>query len=369
MKLAVRPTGETQDDSWNDAFKCKPPSFKYIGWSNTVDMTKVENNIEVRGSFKALPSYNDSSGYFISCEIKVLPGQFHFTKLITFYPRFIIQNQLPLLIEVDPLYDISTPSLNRDKHTLRNNDRLIIYSFRNSAKQFRVKDVEALEWMPESSFLNDGDFDIWCHQNKFDGPLIKVTIQQKASTFFAILSDNSKTPAARIENRSTVQKIVYTFQGQESILPPQTWHSMAFSNLTEDKTLKIFIGSNAKALNVNIFQVRKISKVWNDPKSNAALYSEVYIDGPTHVLSFCDVAQCNADRLDAISSNLLTNISVNLRLRGFGLTICDAEPKELMNITVDEIMLLSLRNSRSISLSVLHVQVSIIILHNISSAM
>ena len=104
--------------------------------------------------------------------------------------------------------------------------------FGSSSKNFRAKDETAGEWMPEISFLSNGSFDVWCHEKKIDGPLVKVIVQPKANTSFAILSDNSTTPAARIENRSTVHKLIYTFQGEESILPPLTCHSIACSSLT-----------------------------------------------------------------------------------------------------------------------------------------
>ena len=121
MKLSVRPIGETANDEWNDAFKCVP-SFKHTGWSNSIDINNVGSNVEVKGTFKPLQTYNDGSGYFISCEIMVLPGQFYLTKLITFYPRFIIQNglSLSLNIETDPLL-----SSDQGKHLLQKNDRLV----------------------------------------------------------------------------------------------------------------------------------------------------------------------------------------------------------------------------------------------------
>ena len=228
--------------------------------------------------------------------------------------------------------------------------------FGSSSKNFRAKDETAGEWMPEISFLSNGSFDVWCHKKKMDGPLVKVIVQLKANTLFAILSDNSTTPAACIENRSTVHKLIYTFQGNESILPPLTCHSIACSRLTEDRPLEIFIGSKSKPLSVNIFQIKQLGKVWSDPYSDAALYSEIYIDGFTHVLSFCDTDHCNADRLNTISTKFLRDISINLRFRGFALTICDAR-KELMNITIDEIRLLSSNDTTMIALSILHVQV------------
>lgn len=372
-KLSIRPVDivPEEEDHWNQDLGVNVrkyvPDFSSTGWSSYLEVHQVGVNIEVKGS-----------GYVLSCEVSVLPSQFRHTKVVTLYPRYVVKNRLEQALQVTPVmidkHGLAKLSSNEDRlmAQLEKNDALIVYKFEGSAKAsaaIRARDTTMTvdidgakmgDWMPNVPLGSNSSYDAWAQSPMGDGPLVRTTVQHIGNTIFANMTDNSKVPAFRLENRSALHSLRYiqvgVVRGEESILLPLTWHSFAWQNpLKEEPRLKIYIGNNRKPLTVDILQVFRHGKISPDG-GKTALYGEVYIDGPTRVLAFSDVEKYNIDRMGD-SSDLLSDLSIDVGLHGFGLTIVDSQPKEIMNITAEEIHLYSKPNSRAISFSVHHVQI------------
>lgn len=143
----------------------------------------------------------------------------------------------------------------------------------------------------------------------------------------------------------------------ETILPPQTWHSFAWQNpMHGDPILKIFAGNSRTQITIDITQVYRHGSIPADTDKHS-VFGEVFIDGPTRVLSFTDVDVSHIELIGADKYDMIEDVNIHVGLYGFGLTIVDTLPREIMNITAEKILLSSKSQSREISFSIHHVQI------------
>ena len=230
-KLQIKPYQETPEDvDWNNELGSDVrkffPEFKTVGWSSSCEINNVLSNIEIVGG--------STSSFVLSCEISVAPGQFNQTKIVAFYPRYIIKNFLPRQVHITPVHinkhgeEKLSKEANKFVAVLKSNEALIVYKFEGSVKHdiaFRVRDSSLSEaydgvkmgsWLPNIPLSAGNSFDMWSKGTLGDGPLIRANIQPIGNTTFANLTDASHCPAFRIENRSTLYSIRYS-QGKINV--------------------------------------------------------------------------------------------------------------------------------------------------------
>ena len=371
--------------------KYLPHFEKNLPWSNSCDMHQVG----VVDEFEA-----GTSSFVLAFEVTVAPGQFNLSKVVTIYPRYVVRNVVPRALHLLPAHIEKQKERHKEtssraqKHqkpfvTLGRDQTLLIYRFSGSERKKRgiyLRDTNLVHdltsgpqnepWMP---YVTLSDSSNSAHSTSFrwskgvmgPGPLIKSTVQSLGTSIFTSLEDASTFPEFRIENRSTNLSIKYSQVGVlraiETVLPPMSWHSFAWQNPNVDEVrLKLFIGKSRKPLTVNIMQVAILGPVSADNAESQTLFGEVYLDGPTRVLAFGNTDQYHVSRQEQLisASNTsssswvsLYDMSIDISLYGFGLTIVDAQPQEVMNITAERIHTESLPGSHAITFTIHHVQI------------
>ncbi|TMW66495.1 hypothetical protein Poli38472_004260 [Pythium oligandrum] len=369
--FSIRPYQETPQ-SYSTEFFASPKTKKYLPdfaraeWSEAHDMASVGTKGELR------PSGSGDYSFVVAFEVLAAPGQFFRSKIFRITPRYVIVNRVPRPLQVTPvMLDKKFTGIRPGKDGsalnvgLKENYAVAVYRFIGGEKNavgLRLRDVykdEALpdvgEWSPNMPIKSGDDCTVWTRGALGDGPACTVAFQNFEETIYTTISDASTSPKYRIENRSTQFAFRYVQVGvkgaEEIVIKPQESHSFVWDNpLLENRRLKVI------PVNWKIPTEIDLKRIGHGPKLTATgLYSEVYIDGSTRVFAVGDTPNYWMDRMQV--NDWLSNTLIDVALHGFGLTIVDGHPQEVLNLTMETIRFSSSVNSRKCVFSLHHMQI------------
>lgn len=354
------------------------PNFDKLSWTELQDMASVGTKGELRQG-------SGESSFVLSFEVRAAPGQFFRSKILVISPRYVVTSRVPRPFQVTPMlldkkgYRSKSRIEDHANCSLKHDESVIIYRLVGSEKYvagIRLRDLvrdETLktvgEWSPTiplfklSSQLSEPnvtsnlveDTDVWTRDHLGDGPIYGVSVQALEEIVYAEVKDISTTPRYRIENRSTKHSFRYVQYGikgvEEITIGPLESHSYAWDDPKADLRLKVTPMLWKVPTVVDFMQIGEVGGL-----TPTNVHAEVYIDGPTRVFALGDT-KCYADvRQRAFLNDWLTNTLVDVVLHGVGITLVDAEPQEILNITMENIRFNSVHGSRTCVFSVHHVQ-------------
>ncbi|KAJ0408742.1 hypothetical protein P43SY_001966 [Pythium insidiosum] len=156
---------------------------------------------------------------------------------------------------------------------------------------------------------------------------VNISCQNNEQTIHAIITDISSSPRYRIENRSTRHAFRYLQDGikgvEEILIKPLESHSF----------------------------------VWENPLQKQKILKILYIDGQTRVFAAGDAPIYAADRHRAAFDDWLSSMCIDFKITGFGLSIVDGRPQEMLNMTIEDIRVTSATGTRKCAFSVHHMQI------------
>ncbi|KAL4138947.1 hypothetical protein KRP22_002600 [Phytophthora ramorum] len=351
------------------------PSFHKLGWSEPEDMATVSRKGELR------PSGSGNYKYVLAFEVRAAPAQFFRSKIFVISPRFVFLNHVPRPLQMTPILLDKKGGRGKNRTeqadcTLKEGEAVVVYRLRGPEKYvagLRVRDMandsqDVGEWSPNmplfklASKLSDPNVAynmseeavFWTRGALGDGPVCSVSVHEVAETIFATVSDISRNPNYRVENRSTRYSFRYVQHGvktaEEIVLGPMESHSFAW----EDPKGELLLRVTATHWKVpTVVDFLQIGEVKSAPQG---LHGEVYIDGSTRVFALGDTKVFSDVRQRAVVSDWLSNTVIDVSMHGVGITLVDEQPQEIMNITMETIRLDSKTGSRRVSLMVHHVQ-------------
>lgn len=382
--ISVKPFQETARAHEGDSFvKMKKflPHFEKMDWSEPKDMASVGYRGELRPS-------GDFS-FVLSYETRAAPEPFSRSKIFTISPRFVVTSHIPRPLQVTPILldkqGRSKKQFEVDKANcvLKEDESVAVYRFVGREKfltGFRFRDVlrdetfeEMGEWSPTVPVavggentspaakkvfesLKSGDFNIWTRGPLGDGPICSISAQVTEETYYVSINDVSEAPRFRIENRSTRHAVRYVQDGVKTaeplVLQPLESHSYVWDDpLAESLKIKVTPVGWKIPTQVDFLTIGVVDKV-----SPNDVYAEVYLDGVTRVLAIGDT-KCYFDvRQQAFLNDWLSNTHIDVSMHGVGITIVDGRPREILNITMENIRAESSAGSRKMEYTVHHVQ-------------
>lgn len=354
------------------------PQFDKLPWTDMLDMSSV-------GTMGELRQGTGESSCVLSYEVRVAPGQFFRSKILVISPRYVIVNRVPRPLQFTPM--LLDKKGNRSKShideranlTLKHDESVIVYHLAGSEKHvagLRLRDLvrdDSLktvgEWSatiplfklstklsePNVSSNLAEDTVVWTRDHLGDGPICNVGVRALEEIVYAEITDISSTPHYRIENRSTKHSfryVQYGVQGLEEItISPLESHSFAWDDPKAELRLKVTPNLWKVPTVIDFMQIGEVTGL-----TPTNVHAEVYIDGPTRVFALGDT-KCFADvRQRAVQNDWLSNTLIDFAVHGVGITLVDAAPQEIMNITMENIRFNSGRDSRACVFSVHHVQ-------------
>lgn len=378
--LSVKPYQETPHMYESDMLtspKTKKylPKFENVDWSDPKDMASVGTNGEMR------PSGSSDYSFVLAYEVRAAPAQFCRSKILVISPRYMVINYVPRLLQVTPILmdkklrgsKLKDESEKRVNFSLKQDETVVVYTFAGKEKHWtglRVRDYardggarDAGEWSPnipvkaadEAPKTHD-DFNFWSRGHLGDGPIVNVSIQSTEEIIFVTLKDVSTKPPYRIENRSTRHSFRYVQRGvresEELILKPLESHSFVWDDpLADNLELKVVPSQWKVPTVVDFMRIGEITNV-----TPAQLHGEVYIDGGTRVLAIGDTKVYADVRQMAFLNDWLRDLLIDMAIHGVGITIVDDHPQEVLNITMENIRLMSSAGSRACVFVVHHLQ-------------
>ncbi|CAK4485414.1 unnamed protein product [Aphanomyces euteiches] len=339
------------------------PDFKSLKHSQPVDMTVVWTNGEIScGVSECVLGY----------EVIAAPSQFQLSKIVVLLPRYVVVNQVERPLQFTPLTIAKTLPVDVAKINvvLKPQHTLIVYRFMGKDKQvpaLRCRDAllndmwqEPGPWCPVVPLNLKQATCMWLRGPLGHAPYVEMEVQPSGAKTFVMVKDRTLSPSIRIENRSTQFAIRYVQSGvkhaEEMVLPPMTWHSYAWDNpFHPDLLLKVFVDTSRVPEPVNLMHMTKLNNLTPDG-GNVKLHGEVYIDGNTRVLAVGDEPVFHENRRQA-EEDIFRDMALDIGLHGVGITIVDAAPREVMNITLDGIRVLSPAHSNSMTYDLHHLQI------------
>ncbi|DBA04672.1 TPA: hypothetical protein N0F65_012255 [Lagenidium giganteum] len=376
--VSVRPYQETPRPFDTDALadpkvRKYVPSFDKLDWSEATDMTAV-------GTVGELRSDHSDRSFVLAFSILAGPEQFFRTKILKITPRYILVNRVPRPLQVTPLTfgKKMKPSNVPDRMaklncTLKQDDALVVYNFIGSDKLhmgFRLRDVYTDSYQPDVGAWSPGipigageEFNIWTRGALGEGPVCKISTQSTQETMYTTITDISTTPRYRIENRCSSRTFAYMQLGNKTmdkvLLRPCESHSFVWDDpLAESLRLSIQPfnpssnnKSNSIPNHVDLMQIGIVNLV--PPE----IRGEVYIDGSTRVFALGDTDTYNLVRQQSLLNDWLTDTLVDVALHGIGITMVDASPREILNLTIENFRIESKPKSRALVITVHHFQI------------
>jgi Ca2+-binding EF-hand superfamily protein len=377
--LSVKPFQETPRSYESDTLaapKTKKylPKFEKVDWSDPKDMASVGTYGELR------PSGSGDFSFVLAYEVHAAPSQFFRSKLLVLSPRYMIVNRVPRSLQIMPILlnkklaaSKSTLSTDQVNCSLKADEVIAVYTFAGKEKNwtgFRLRDMvhdevwkEMGDWSPniplketDEALRTNDDFNVWSRGSLGDGPIVNISVHMADQTIFATLKDASASPHYRIENRSTRHTFRYVQRGatnaEELILKPLESHSFVWDDpLAEALQLKVTPLQWKVPTVVDFMHIGEIENMTpND------IYGEVYIDGSTRVFAVSDTRAFATVRQQAFLNDWLSNILIDLAIHGVGITIVDDYPREILNITMENLRLASSAGSRACVFTMHHIQ-------------
>ncbi|KAL7998562.1 putative vacuolar protein sorting-associated protein [Plasmopara halstedii] len=351
------------------------PNFEDLGWSEAEDLSAVGRKGELR------PNGSGNYSFVLAFEIQAAPAQFFRSKILVISPRFVVLSTVPRKLQMTPIILDKKGNRGRGRSketncTLKEGEAVVIYRFRGPEKYvagLRIRDMandaqDLGDWSPNiplfklASKLSDPnvvynmseDMVFWTRGCLGDGPVCSVSLHETSETIFATVRDISANPNYRIENRSTRYSFRYVQYGvktaEEIVLGPLESHTFAWEDPNGDLELRVTATHWKVPTTVNFMQ---IGEVKHAPQG---LFGEVYIDNSTRVFALGDTKIYSEVRQRPFVNDWLTNTVIDVSMHGLGITLVDEQPREVLNITMETIMIYSKALSRSVSLIVHHVQ-------------
>jgi hypothetical protein len=212
-----------------------------------------------------------------SVQVNPLPGLFHRTSAVTFFPRFIIVNQLPIGVIIRPVMGTlptmapSTTINPQNPIELSPNESGILYAFTQLSlhRTFEVgEEIIHKRWIWVQALgasssnhsrpisLDDiGEIDVWLPIIQTPGLdntdssasklLISASVMLQDSLVVVTLRDISKTPPYRLENRSLTHSLEYrqrhNLLSNWQTLAPGAWTSYVWDDPYGAKYLELKI--------------------------------------------------------------------------------------------------------------------------------
>ncbi|GLD98740.1 hypothetical protein PINS_up007458 [Pythium insidiosum] len=344
------------------------PRMDKADWSDECDMNAVGTIGELR------PKKSGDYSFVVAYEVLAAPAQFYRSKILRISPRYVFVNRVARPLQVTPVMvdkNFKGPRGGRDDLSanvaLKEDDILVVYRFTGNEKHqtaIRLRDVfrdEALPevgpWTPSIPLVTSDDYNVWTRGPLGDGPAVNVSCQNTEQTIYAVISDISTSPRYRIENRSTRHAFRYLQDGikgvEEILIKPLESHSFVWENpLEKRKILKIRPVGYQVPTDVDLSVVGQRSPMRPD-----GLYAEVYIDGQTRVFAAGDAPVYATDRKRAAFDDWLSSMCITFKFIGFGLSIVDGRPQEMLNMTIEDIRFTSDSGTRQCVFSVHHMQI------------
>jgi hypothetical protein len=212
-----------------------------------------------------------------SVQVSPLPGLFHRTNVVTFFPRFVIVNQLGINVLIRPVsgpVSLTMPLITTNTIELSSNSSGVIYAFTQllgcESKTERMI-IKRWIWVQESSMttlnsmspshpisLDDlGEIYLWLPlqtNSNLKGEdddstqsrlLISATVMLQDNIVVVTLKDASSTPPYRLENRSLTHVLEYRQFSSSAwhTLNPGSWKSYVWGNPYGSKHLEIRIAN------------------------------------------------------------------------------------------------------------------------------
>ncbi|KDO31045.1 hypothetical protein SPRG_19573 [Saprolegnia parasitica CBS 223.65] len=343
------------------------PDFKRVPFSDAIDLAAVGTRAQVScGLTMCVLGY----------EILAAPGQFQHTKILRLVPRFIIKNDVGRPLQLTPLtlhkgapshLPVETAKINVG---LKPESALIVYKFVGKDSHVpgvRLRDAlvvsptlnEPGPWGPTLPLADKSVASMWLRGPLSDAPIVELDVQPDGLSTFVTLRDRTRNPELRIENRSTQYAIRYAQLGvkhaEEIVLPPRSWHSYAWDMpIGKDVRLKVYVGSSRVPVLVEMQSVHRLERLTPDD-GHVYLHGEVYIDGITRVLAVGDGPVYHHDRRTLVP-DVLFDMALEVGLHGLGVTIVDESPREIMNITMEGLRMLSPAHSHKTTYELHHMQ-------------
>ncbi|EQC26539.1 hypothetical protein SDRG_15631 [Saprolegnia diclina VS20] len=343
------------------------PDFKRVPFSESIDLAAVGTRAQVSCGLTAC---------VLGYEILAAPGQFQHTKILRLVPRFVIKNDVGRPLQLTPLtlhkgapsqLPVETAKINVG---LKPESALIVYKFVGKDSHVpgvRLRDAllapptltEPGPWGPSLPLAEKSVASMWLRGPLSDAPIVELDVQPDGLSTFVTLRDRTRTPELRIENRSTQYAIRYAQLGvkhaEEIVLPPRSWHSYAWDMpIGKDVRLKVFVGSSRVPVLVEMQSVHRLERLTPDD-GHIYLHGEVYIDGTTRVLAVGDGPVYHHDRRTLVPDAMFA-MALEVGLHGLGVTIVDQTPREIMNITMEGLRMLSPAHSHSTTYELHHLQ-------------
>ncbi|RLN21179.1 hypothetical protein BBJ28_00018588, partial [Nothophytophthora sp. Chile5] len=353
------------------------PTFHKLSWSDPKDMATVSTKGELR------PSGSGNYSFVLAFEVRAAPAQFFRSKIFVISPRFVLLNHVPRPLQMTPI--LLDKKGDRSKQhegvehancVLKEGEAAVVYRLLGPEKYvagLRLRDMandeqDVGEWSstlplfklasklsdPNVSYNMSEETVVWTRGSLGDGPVCSVAVHEVAETVFATVSDNSTNPNYRIENRSTRHSFRYVQHGvktaEEILLGPLESHTFAWEDPKGELLLRITATHWKVPTVVDFLQ---IGEVKNTPQE---LHAEVYIDGSTRVFAMGDTKAYSDVRQRAFVSDWLSNTLIDVSMHGVGITLVDEQPREILNITMENIRFDSQAGSRRVSMMAHHVQ-------------
>ncbi|RQM11504.1 hypothetical protein B5M09_002137 [Aphanomyces astaci] len=381
-RLSFRPVtgaGAVLPPSWESLHSTdhRPPTvFSQLTspcpWSDPTNVSAVQTNGEIC-----------CGSHVIGLDIAGLMGFFDGSIALSLSPRFIVQNNTPFDIQFRSFATSDSDQILSDKHLssldvfpLQSHTNGAVFPFKQLNKEPLTKCHKYLSlamhgsavWSSVISVNIVGDvyFPLKCTTRKREY-IVKAAIQMLGTHVYVVLSDASSTPPYRVENfsmfpvtlRQAEQK-----QGGVTLDRGQRYDfawDLAFVN---DHKLEVVIQNQKYTVDIDsVGRVKSTNLLQGMLDGQSKCRLEVVPVGTTRVLRIIDA---KLQQLDALRKQVPSNVarttswhatSIDVRLAGFGLSVLDGYPQEVLYFSMENIQVRTKPQSLEWEVSIFHFQV------------
>ncbi|GLD93570.1 hypothetical protein PINS_up002162 [Pythium insidiosum] len=342
-------------------------------WTEAVVLDQAGTSGELEAA-----DYSIDRLYAIGFAITNAKGRYSRTKVIMLTPRFVVINTLDTAIEVSHSSARLVPGIDDQGRGMLSalNPALHLEAggyadFHWSMQYARSKTIRCRlaefgwSWSGAVPLGESGEFVVRIRNDSTRAiKMIRIVLKlDRPCVCVYIREEHSGAPPYRIENYSLETFRVHQHRVRRSeILLPHHSLDYAWDEPTQTRILVVDMlpsaaGDNSRPLRIGSFSLDKIQHF---PDSlGGTLGIEISADGPTRVLRFTDTRLRAArtwtadgvDGSDEVNSTVSSQISfphqflrlpsleLSVQLQGFGLSVVDAGPRELIYVSVTGISL------------------------------
>lgn len=348
-------------------------------WSEpfVLDQTGTVGEIEAE-------DYGVDRKYSIGYSITPAKGQYSRTKVIMLTPRFMLVNSMGCPIQVcHSSAKVITPSaieVGGPSDHLQNapvmpgmNSVVLLdadgyadfhWTLRFAkSRTIRCRIAEfGWTWSGAVPLVESGEYVVRVrHESTRENKLVRITLKLDSSCICATFREESTTaPPYRIENYSLETLRIHQYRVRRSeILLPHHSLDYAWDEPTEERLLVVDMlpsaaGDNSRPLRIGMFTLDKIQQ-YPDALSGT-LGIEILADGPTRVLRFTDTRlrgeqgdnnltrqgeiPIDQEEREGFLSRFVSSptLHATIQLQGIGISVVDGVPKELVYLSVSNIV-------------------------------